>query len=552
MSLLHKQSALILLLALLAAAILVGHQTVPPMDRDESRFAQASKQMLDSADFVTIRFQDELRAKKPAGIYWLQSISAAVFGSGDIAAFRLPSLIAFLATIWGTYHLAGHLYRQPRALLAAAVLGTSLLAFGEAHLAKTDAVLMALCLGQQMALMRIYLALQLGRRPPERDWPLFWLFMGAAIMVKGPIAPLLALTTIAALCVWDRGYRWVRHLHIIWGGLIVVALTLPWAIMVSLATDGAFLDIALRGDFLAKVQSGQESHGAPIGTYALLVGLLIWPGSILLPRALAQVPTLLAHAQSRFLLAWIAPFWLLIELVPTKLPHYPLPVFPALAVLLVCAVDVPISGKANSKKILERVRGYVALGAEYIMLGVAALLAGLVLWAALIYGGETAARAIGFAGIAIVFAGLVIWQGFIWHRIGGIRPIALVLLAGAFFNLTLIAGVLPALSRLHVSTTIDAAIGAMKSAPSVIAAAGYHEPSLVFLRGRDVLLVDGPAAALFLAEAPGGLALVEHRQHDAFLETARQIDLELLAPLQITGFNISKGDDVLILLYRSE
>ena len=92
----------------------------------------------------------------------------------------------------------------------------------------------------------------------------------------------------------------------------------------------------------------------------------------------------------------------------------------------------------------------------------------------------------------------------------------------------------------------------MKSAPSVIAAAGYHEPSLVFLRGRDVLLVDGPAAALFLAEAPGGLALVEHRQHDAFLETARQIDLELLAPLQITGFNISKGDDVLILLYRSE
>jgi 4-amino-4-deoxy-L-arabinose transferase-like glycosyltransferase len=162
-SLLNKQSALILVLAMLAAAVLIGHQTVPPMDRDESRFAQASKQMLASGDYVTVRFQDELRAKKPAGIYWLQSAAAGLFGADDIAAYRLPSLLAFLVAIWGTYHLASHLYRKPRALLAAAVLGASLLAFAEAHLAKTDTVLMALCLAQQMALMRIYLAVQLGR-----------------------------------------------------------------------------------------------------------------------------------------------------------------------------------------------------------------------------------------------------------------------------------------------------------------------------------------------------------------------------------------------------
>jgi 4-amino-4-deoxy-L-arabinose transferase-like glycosyltransferase len=330
-SLLNKQSALILVLAMLAAAVLIGHQTVPPMDRDESRFAQASKQMLASGDYVTVRFQDELRAKKPAGIYWLQSAAAGLFGADDIAAYRLPSLLAFLAAIWGTYRLASHLYRKPRALLAAAVLGASLLAFAEAHLAKTDTVLMALCLAQQMALMRIYLAVQLGRAPPERSWLWFWVFMGAAIMIKGPIAPLLGLVTIAALCLWDRSYRWLEQLHFARGLLVLAALTLPWAILVTLATDGAFLDIAVRGDFLAKVKAGQESHGAPIGTYMVLLGLLIWPGCILLPRAVAQVPTLLAHAQSRFLIAWIVPFWLLIELIPTKLPHYPLPVFPALA-----------------------------------------------------------------------------------------------------------------------------------------------------------------------------------------------------------------------------
>ena len=72
-SFLNKQSAVALLLALLGMIVLLGHQTVPPMDRDEARFAQASKQMVTSGDVVTIRFQDELRAKKPAGIYWLLS-----------------------------------------------------------------------------------------------------------------------------------------------------------------------------------------------------------------------------------------------------------------------------------------------------------------------------------------------------------------------------------------------------------------------------------------------------------------------------------------------
>lgn len=550
-SLLNKQSALILVLAMLAAAVLIGHQTVPPMDRDESRFAQASKQMLASGDYVTARFQDELRAKKPAGIYWLQSAAAGLFGADDIAAYRLPSLLAFLAAIWGTYHLASHLYRKPRALLAAAVLGASLLAFAEAHLAKTDTVLMALCLAQQMALMRIYLAVQLGRAPPERSWLWFWVFMGAAIMIKGPIAPLLGLVTIAALCLWDRSYRWLEQLHFARGLLVLAALTLPWAILVTLATDGAFLDIAVRDDFLAKVKAGQESHGAPIGTYMVLLGLLIWPGCILLPRAVAQVPTLLAHAQSRFLIAWIVPFWLLIELIPTKLPHYPLPVFPALAVLLVCAVEVPLPGDPKSGKLRYKFQRYLALAGEYAMLAIAGVLAAVVLWAAITHGGQTGGRAFSFAMISLALLAVVLWQGILWHRGGGIRPVAITLLVGVLFNFSLISGLLPSLSRLHVSTAIDQAITSLKLNPPAIAAAGFHEPSLVFLRGSDVLLLNGPEAALFLAEAPGGLAIVENRQREAFLAMAGQLGEELLPPYQISGFNVSKGNDVLIFLYRS-
>ena len=107
-----KKQALLMVLAFLALAVLTGHQTVPPMDRDESRFAQASRQMVETGDLVTIRFQDELRAKKPAGIYWLQSASAAVFGIDDIASYRLPSLLAMLLTVAGTYRVARQCSRR--------------------------------------------------------------------------------------------------------------------------------------------------------------------------------------------------------------------------------------------------------------------------------------------------------------------------------------------------------------------------------------------------------------------------------------------------------
>jgi len=88
--------------------------------------------------------------------------------------------------------------------------------------------------------------------------------------------------------------------------------------------------------------------------------------------------------------------------------------------------------------------------------------------------------------------------------------------------------------------------------PVVMAAAGYHEPSLVFQLGRDLLLVDGREAALFLAEAPAGLAIIEQRQKALFLQTAQALNLQLADPQQIDGFNISKGRSVSIFLYRTD
>ena len=65
---------------------LPGFFNIPPIDRDEARFAQATKQMVETRDFVDIRFQDEVRYKKPVGMYWLQAAAVeTAVGAGAAA-----------------------------------------------------------------------------------------------------------------------------------------------------------------------------------------------------------------------------------------------------------------------------------------------------------------------------------------------------------------------------------------------------------------------------------------------------------------------------------
>jgi len=329
---------------------------------------------------------------------------------------------------------------------------------------------------------------------------------------------------------------------------LVLVICLPWAVLVTAATDGAFLSTAVSGDLMAKVKSGQESHGALPGVYALIIGLLIWPATPLLVWALGQVRNFTTQAESRFLLAWIAPFWVMIELIPTKLPHYPLPVLPAIILLLIGGVTVvstPSDGGARWRYVVGSIFRYLGIG-------VGVLLAAVTLWGAMRYGGETSREAMLFALLALIFTGLAGWYGHLWIRQALWRPFFGMIGAAMLFHLVVFSGVIPALSRIHVSTAIAAKIADLPTPPVAIATSGYQEPSLVFLLGRDLLLLDPREAALFLVEAPGGLVLIEARQQTTFLEAASQLGLGLLPPLQVNGFNISKGQEVLILLYRSD
>ena len=171
----------------------------------------------------------------------------------------------------------------------------------------------------------------------------------------------------------------------------------------------------------------------------------------------------------------------------------------------------------------------------------------------MVFGGADSRAAMLYAILVLVLALATMMFGYYWISRGLWSPFFAMLVAGLLLHLVFFAGLVPSLSRLHVSKAVAGAISAMPGGrPLIMAAAGYHEPSLVFQLGRDLLLVDGREAALFLTEAPAGLAIVEQRQKALFLQTVQALNIRLADPQQIDGFNISKGWDVSIFLYRTD
>ena len=159
------------------------------------------------------------------------------------------------------------------------------------------------------------------------------LAVGAGILLKGPVILITLIATALALSFWDRDWRWLAGTKPIAGTVLTLVLVAPWAIAIAFASHGAFYQQSLGHDFAAKIFGGEESHGAPPGYYLALASLTFWPATLLLLPAIGFAVRNRVDPAIRFLLAWSGAVWLLFELVPTKLPHYILPAYPALALL---------------------------------------------------------------------------------------------------------------------------------------------------------------------------------------------------------------------------
>src|SRR5262245_55364027 len=179
----HRRAVAVLLVAALLS-FLPGFFAIPPLDRDEARFAQATKQMVESGDYVDIRFQDEVRYKKPVGIYWLQAGVVNVANAlgfpralTTIWLYRIPSLIGAVGAVLLTYWAALAFVSRRAAMLAGLMMASSIMLGIERLIAKTDAMLLLTVVAAMGALARAYLSEQRERLDAASAWTVaavFW------------------------------------------------------------------------------------------------------------------------------------------------------------------------------------------------------------------------------------------------------------------------------------------------------------------------------------------------------------------------------------------
>lgn len=508
-----KGRGLGLALLVMLAVALPGFFTLPPIDRDEVLFSQASRQMLSSGDWVDIRFGEAPRYKKPVGIYWIQATVAAVTGQADqIWSYRLVSLLGALLAVGFTHATARVYLGREAAFLAAVALGASLMLGAEAHFAKTDAMVLASVAAGQYLLAR-------SGRDKGLSWAMamgFWAVLAASTLIKGPIGPMFLALTLAGQCLLARSFAPLLRLRPLAGLALFGALAAPWFIAISYVSDGAFWKASLGADMFEKMASAQEKHGAPPGSYLAAIWLTFWPAAMPLAASLGAIWAGRREAVVQFGLLSLVPTWVIFEALPTKLVHYTLPTYPALALLLAYAMQ---SGA------LRRVwpmglAGLLPLG----------LLAALV-WQA---GQLGVVMPVTFwIGVVVVIAslGLILWAA---RR--GTVPLAMALAAGGF---SLSATVYPTLAGIDALWPARPLAAMAANHPQCsFAVARYAEPSLVFLTDARVQFLDQAqimanltqagcqVIALPSGQAPTGLqSLGEVKGLD--LGTGRKVDLSV-------------------------
>jgi 4-amino-4-deoxy-L-arabinose transferase-like glycosyltransferase len=533
--------AMAALVAFLAG--LPGLLALPPLDRDESRFAQATAQMLESRDFVVIRYQDAPRFKKPVGIHWLQAASVSLFSSPEareIWAYRIPSLLgamlAAAACAWG----AAAFFGQPAGLLAGAMLGTTFLLSTEALIAKTDAVLCGCTTLALAALARLYAEAHDGPPAGRRAWLLFWIGLAVGTLVKGPIAPLIAALTIVALVVVDRRPAWLARLNWIWGLVILMTIVGPWAGAVTVATDGAFWSAALSSDLAPKLAGGQETHGAPPGYHTLLAPILMFPMTLMLPAAAVTAWRRWREPGVRFALAWLIPTWLVFEALPTKLVHYTLPAYGAIAWLAAAALTEPMGGRT-------RWTGAALAG----LAGV--LLAGLTFVLVRLYGDASDVP------FAILAAGLLaaagLFGGYLLVRRAPPAAVVGAVGLGLAGHAALVAGLTPRLSPLWLSARTEQAMEKAQLLPeqgiadAPVTVTGYAEPSLVFALGTPTELAGPEDAAQAISEHRP--AVVEQREEADFEKALSLYRAQAHLVASVKGLDYSDGKKMTLRVYEA-
>ncbi|MEQ9452986.1 MAG: hypothetical protein RLN76_00155 [Phycisphaeraceae bacterium] len=484
-----RLAGLAFILLLLGMTLLVSIAVSSSLwDRDEARFARATVEMLATGDYLVPTFNSEVRPDKPAGVYWAMVLGLQSFGETEIA-FRLSSIIGVLWAALSTYFCGVWISGRGRAgVISMLVMLTSIMPLVMGTLATADGLLLG-CMTQACA---VYVH-RVMRGPSWWQMPVLLIALTAGQLVKGPIALAVPLTNMLF-----TGWMIGRHqrddwrLGIgFWVGLWATAalsliLFLVWLIPANGQSQGAMIDIGLGRHVVDRMVSPQEGHGGstaleyvallPVYIAVVFVGLMPW--TAMLPSAINGLRRreILTGRGRALLWGWILPTLIVMSLIATKLPHYVLPIWPGLALLVGIFVDkVALNpGRADNR--------FARLGRLIYFLIVSCLGLGLIWFPQQIQDNDLAWRA---AAPAVIILLLIPWvMGHLRHR----RLLELTWLLGISTPIVVvlcITLVLPWVERtIKVSPEIAAAVCRQLPEEAAVYTLGYREPSLIFYLSR--------------------------------------------------------------------
>ncbi|MEX0776064.1 MAG: glycosyltransferase family 39 protein [Phycisphaeraceae bacterium] len=493
--------ALAAALLILAAYLFIAAQSTL-WDRDEPRFAQATLEMIESGDYMVPTFEGELRPDKPVGIYWLMALAVSVLGPTELA-FRLFTCVGAAGACFNTYLIGRRLIDARTGLWAMAIMASTLTLSVIGTFATADGVLLFFTSGA----MAVFIHAITDR---WRWWHglLMGLMLGGALLIKGPpgLLPVVAMLTIAAAAL--RQMRWASlALHLAIALCIGIAIFLAWAIPANLATGGEFARRGLGHHVINRMVSPAEGHGRnylpllpfyfiaviigffpwmlhlPGGVSALLGGRLriggghkpghasplAWPGS---PRGEGAATSL-----RLILLAWIIPIFLVMTLIVTKLAHYILPIWPALAVLAAATI-----GAKERNELSDWDRRWLRGGVWFFTPVAIALAGGIAIVPPLI--DFPVLRWLGpVFGLMLLIWALALTMLQLKERVHASAMLALG--GAAVFGIVLWGAVVPQVEPLiKLSPAIARIIHAHSSPTTEVRQHGYAEPSLTFYARR--------------------------------------------------------------------
>jgi 4-amino-4-deoxy-L-arabinose transferase-like glycosyltransferase len=536
--------AVALMLVVCFFAFVPGTGSIPAIDRDETRTTQASKQMLETGDFASVRFQDEPYEFAGILVHWMQAGSVAVARSlgvsraeTRIVVYRVPSFVAAVVSVLLTYWVALAFLGRRGALIAANMMAVSILLGIEARLAKPDTLLLVCALLVMGALSRLYLA-----RKPDGGQPwlalLFWAGIGLGILAKGLTILFFAGFAVAALTIHERSARLLRALRPALALPVVGVVLAPWVIIVLASGDTTPLWNAIDVTRLWALVSGHDGI-APPGFYYVVSWAMFWPAAPLFALAAPAMWASRHDPRTVFLMAWLFPAWIALELSLGKAPHHVLPLLPAIAILIVRALE-------DGTLALNDARWRAV---TFLWPAIAVALPLFVVGASIVIQGAPAIAAwplIGFAG----FFAIVAWK--LLLQDGPERAYYHAAFAALFLTFAIYQLVLPGLKALHPAAHVGFLIRQAECEKPQVAAVGFGEPGLVFYGGTSTRALDAAQAARFLAEGGCRVAVVDHRFERAFAQQAEADGTRYARLGRFDGININGGRRVALVVFQSE